>query len=290
MRERLLSLYPKAWRDRYGEEMRSLLEQTPPSTAATLDLLRGALAAHLRPLVKSAPAVRARGTIVTVLGCFIMFCFLGSGFAKTTENYDYVERVNPLLGISHSVVVIVAIVAAGALALAAAPLALASLALARRERDPAVIKLILAPPAAIAAFAGSVGLLVMWLNAHHHHPGFVGWLLLGLCVLCAAVGGFACWAASRALMRHINPPTRVFAFSVAAIALVTICMAAITVATGVFLIGIISDAPQVGAAGNGPAQLLNVTTSIAVQFVGMLGLSVVAALSGARGLRALGAL
>ncbi len=290
MRKRLVWLYPKAWRVRYGEEMCSLLDQTPPSITATLDLLRGALVAHMRPLGSSAPAVRARGTIARVLGCFIIFCFLGSGFAKTTENYDYIEHIHPLLGVSHSVIVITAIVAAGALALAAAPLALASLALARREREPAVVKLIVAPPAAIATFAGSVGLLVLWLNAHHHHAGVIGWLLLGLCALCAAAGGFACWAASRALMGHINPPTRAFAFSVVAIVIVTVCMAAITVATGVFLIGIVTGAPQVGAAGNGPAQLINVTTSIAIQFIGMLGLSVVAAVSGARGLRVMRAL
>jgi hypothetical protein len=290
MRKRLVSLYPEAWRDRYGEEMSALLDQTPPSITATLDLLLGALTEHLRPLASSAPAARARGTIAHVLGCFIIFCFFGAGFAKTTENYDYIEHVHPLLGISHSVILIAAIVAAGALALAASPLAFASVALARREREPALIKLIVTPPSAIAIFAGSVELLALWLNAHHHHAGIVGWLLLGLCVLCAAAGGFACWAASRALMRHINPPPRGLAFSVAAIALVTLCMAAIAVATCVFLIGIVTDAPQVGTAGNGPAQLINVTTSIAIQFIGMLGLSAVAAVSTARGLRSVRAL
>ena len=91
MRKRLLSLYPEAWRDRYGEEMSALLDQTPPSVTATLDLLRGALTAHLRPLASSAPGARARGTIGQVLGCFIVFWVVGSGFAKTTENYDYIR-------------------------------------------------------------------------------------------------------------------------------------------------------------------------------------------------------
>jgi hypothetical protein len=290
MRKRLVSLYPEAWRDRYGEEMCALLDQTPPSITATLNLLRGALTAHLRPLASSAPAARARGTIVHVLGCFIIFCFFGSAFAKTTENYGYTERIHPLLGISHSVIVIAAIGAACALALAAAPLALASVALARREHESALVKLIVVPPAAIAIFAGSVELLVLWLNAHHHRAGLGGWLLLGLCVLCAAAGGFACWAAPRALMRRIDLPPRAFAFSVAAIGLVTLCMTAIAVATCVFLVGIVADAPHAGAAGNGPAQLLNVTTSIAIQCTGMLGLSAVAAVSTARGLRSVRAL
>jgi hypothetical protein len=67
-------------------------------------------------------------------------------------------------------------------------------------------------------------------------------------------------------------------------------MAAVALATGLFLIGVIADAPSFGASGNGPGQLINVTTSIAIQFIGMLGLSAVAAVSAARGLRSLRAL
>ena len=158
MRRSLLSLYPEAWRERYGEEMAALLDQTAPTVAATLDLLRGALVAHVRPIAVSAAAVRARGTIACVRGCFIVFSFLGSGFAKTTENYDYTEHVHPLLGISHTVVLIAAIVAAGALALAAAPLALASLTHARQTREPALVRLIVVPPSAIAAVSAARGL------------------------------------------------------------------------------------------------------------------------------------
>jgi hypothetical protein len=77
---------------------------------------------------------------------------------------------------------------------------------------------------------------------------------------------------------------------VPAVALVALCMAAVALATGVFLVGILADAPDLGASGNGPGQLINVTTSIAIQFIGMLGLSAVAAVSAARGLRSLRAL
>ncbi|MGD0196662.1 MAG: hypothetical protein ABSC56_01965 [Solirubrobacteraceae bacterium] len=290
MRKRLLSLYPQAWRDRYGEELSALLDQTPASVTGTLDLLRGALTAHLRPLAGSAPAARARSTIARVLGCFIVFCAVGSGFAKTTENYDYTEHVHPLLGIAHTVILVAALVAAAALALAAAPLVLASLAHAWRTREPALIKLIAVPPAAIAVFAGSVGLLALWMDAHRHHAGVGGWLLVGFCLLCGATGGFACWAAPRAIMRRIDVPRSAFARSVPAIALVALCMTTVALATGVFLVGILADAPRLGASGNGPGQLINVTTSIAIQFTGMLGLSAVAAVSAARGLRSVRAL
>ena len=45
--KRLLWLYPRAWRRRYGEEMEALLEETRPTAAAVMDLLRGALDAQL---------------------------------------------------------------------------------------------------------------------------------------------------------------------------------------------------------------------------------------------------
>ncbi len=287
MRKRLLSLYPQAWRDRYGEEMSALLDKAPPSFAGTLDLVRGALAAHRRPLAGSAPATRVRGTIAGVLGCFIVFCVFGSGFAKTTEDYDYIEHVHSLLGVAHSLVLTAAIVAASALILAAAPLVQASLAQAHRTRDPTLMKLLVLPPAGISAFAGSVGLLALWLNAHHHRGGGVGWLLLGFCALCAVAGGFACWAAPRAIMRRVEIRRRAFAISVPAIALVALCMAVIALAIGVFLVGILADSPSIGAAGNGPGQLIDVTTSIAIQLAAMLALSALAGLSSARGLRSL---
>ena len=49
----LVALYPRAWRARYGPEMLALLEDRPPSARDALDLLRGALDAHLHPAIRS---------------------------------------------------------------------------------------------------------------------------------------------------------------------------------------------------------------------------------------------
>jgi hypothetical protein len=45
----LLRLYPRPWRERYGEEFEDLLAQRPPSVRHKLDIVRGALDAHLHP-------------------------------------------------------------------------------------------------------------------------------------------------------------------------------------------------------------------------------------------------
>jgi len=60
--ELLLRLYPRAWRERYGEELSALIEtQSPLGLGTWLDLLRGALAAHLHPLA-TRPALALRLT------------------------------------------------------------------------------------------------------------------------------------------------------------------------------------------------------------------------------------
>lgn len=47
--QRLVGLYPAAWRHRYGDEFLALLEDRPPSGIGTLDVLWGAIDAHLFP-------------------------------------------------------------------------------------------------------------------------------------------------------------------------------------------------------------------------------------------------
>lgn len=43
----LVRLYPRAWRRRYGAEFTALLEQQPASPGTVLDIVRGALDAHV---------------------------------------------------------------------------------------------------------------------------------------------------------------------------------------------------------------------------------------------------
>ena len=54
----LIRLYPSEWRERYGDELALLLEDRPPGPYDSLDLLLGAVDAHLH-------AVGARGAAPT---------------------------------------------------------------------------------------------------------------------------------------------------------------------------------------------------------------------------------
>lgn len=51
---RLLRLYPAAWRERYGDELIALLDDHPATISDHLDLIRGALDARLHPQVRGA--------------------------------------------------------------------------------------------------------------------------------------------------------------------------------------------------------------------------------------------
>jgi hypothetical protein len=51
----LVRLYPSAWRERYEAELVDLLAERPLSPRDAIDLVRGAIDAHLHPQVDSAP-------------------------------------------------------------------------------------------------------------------------------------------------------------------------------------------------------------------------------------------
>jgi hypothetical protein len=46
---RLVDLYPRAWRARYGDELEDLVAARPPGLGGSIDLLRGVLDAHRHP-------------------------------------------------------------------------------------------------------------------------------------------------------------------------------------------------------------------------------------------------
>lgn len=58
---RLLDLYPRRWRERYGPEMRALLDRYPVRPWTLADLLAGALRARLDHRRETKEATMARG-------------------------------------------------------------------------------------------------------------------------------------------------------------------------------------------------------------------------------------
>jgi hypothetical protein len=128
LQHRALGLYPAAFRQRYGPEMTSLIDETSPSVRALVNLLFGALRQHVRPetsLEMTLPReVRVTKSVRGVLYCWVLFIVAGLGFYKTTENDAAHAAVSGsgILPPAHLVVQALAVVAGIAIVLAVAAL------------------------------------------------------------------------------------------------------------------------------------------------------------------------
>lgn len=288
----ILLCYPLAFRRRYGEEMRALLDETPTRAATVLDLSRGALAAHLHPPASLAEVVntgdRLRASTSGVLACWVAFAAAGFGFYKTTEDHPFEAAggTHTVLGGAHLAIQILAVVASVAVLAGALPLIVVALNHARRRRS---LRMLLSLPiVAVVLFAGLTGLLV-WVahSQHSHHPStaggvaFIAWGLAGLA--CGAV----CVLASRRALFAVPVARGWLLAAFACGALVTAAMVAIALATAIYTIALSVDASGLAAKPNGPLQATNVSVSLIQQLIVMVLAGVLAAITTRRGWRAL---
>jgi len=202
--EKMVRLYPRAWRERYGEEFGAVLEERRASVSDVCDVALGALDAWLHPQVVQGRSVtfmigRLRRSILLVLWAWVGMVAAGVGFQKMTEYADFVRaaRESAPVGWAFDDVVVGAIAALAAV-LAGGILilfAVARDALDNRRRD--VLSLLCVPLLSLAVFVGYV-LVLMKIVAPHlgdpdvHDPVNVA-LFLSIVVvyLLASVAGAA---------------------------------------------------------------------------------------------------
>lgn len=290
-----LSFYPLAYRRRYGEEMRALLEDQPPRARTVLDLLRGALVAHLRPAETPAGVVeaadRVRATASGVLLCWVLFAAAGFGYYKTTEDspFSTAGHAHPLLRDAHLAVQAVALIASAAVVLGALPLILAAVARARRE--PSLWRTVALPVVPVIVF-GILTIVVVAL-AHAHSPGYHSGSTYGVATAWGIAGiacGVACVLACRAaLFATPVTPARLRA-ALSAGVLVTIAMVVIAVATAIYAIALAIDASQLASTPNGPFQVLSTIVSLVVMVAVMALAALLAATTTRRSWRVRGEL
>jgi len=291
-----LWLYPLAFKRRYGEEVRALLDQTPPRVSAVLDLLRGALLAHVRPpagladLIDSADRVRASAS--GVLACWVAFAAAGFGFYKTTEDAPFAAagHTHPLLGGVHVSVQALALAASIAVMLGALPLIVAACTHALRAQNLRL--LVSLPPLAVLLFAALTAVLVLLAHSggHAQRPSvaggvaFIAWGLAGLA--CGAV----CVLASRAALFALPPARGPLLAAFACATLIAAAMAAMALATALYTIALPFDAGHLAATANGPLQLIGTWVSLLLQLVVMLAAATLALITTRRGWHAAGRL
>ncbi|MGK2849310.1 MAG: hypothetical protein ACSLFN_00100 [Candidatus Limnocylindrales bacterium] len=108
---RLLRLYPRAWRDRYGVEMAALLESTAPDFRARIDLVRGALDAHLSR-ADAAPGRIGIAAALVAGAAWAIIAVASLGAPAPPDWPGYLVETLPLAAIGASAILVAAIAAA----------------------------------------------------------------------------------------------------------------------------------------------------------------------------------
>jgi hypothetical protein len=288
----LVRLYPRAWRERYGEEYAALLEEQPLTLLLAMDIARGAVDACLHPQWNGGhgPIVvdRMRALLLTVFCSYIAFVVAGFGFQKMTEDAEYKAAAHSslLVGLPLNLIVAGAAVALLAVVIGGLPITYRILrqGLAGRRWD--LLLYLVTPVAAFLVFVGFTLLLARVVARPAALPlvglrrfGLFGaWV--GVFLVCAAAStAAACLAVLRSEIK-----LRLYRFVFGPASATVVAMAVISLAVAAWGIGLRAAAPALFA-GNGGI----LATSTAWSWVGimivMAASTAVAAWALLRGLR-----
>lgn len=264
----LLYLCPPTLRRRYGAEMVQVFRQLCRDTFANQGAWGVALlwAPTCRDVVSDAlieygaefamswrefwMTNRLRASAIMVFCAFIAFVVVGIGYQKMTESViqSGVQAAHPTLSFSFLLMQVGAVVALLAVLIGGAPLAFAALryALAAGRRD--ILALFGVPVVSLIVLAIYFKLVAHLVFAHHpsiHGPTTLdrvyGGALIALFVLAAAVSA---WAVSQAILRA-KIGDRIMRFTRIPAIIATLAMALMLVATIVWGLGLLANAPQV---------------------------------------------
>lgn len=83
----LLRLYPRSWRERYGEEFAALISERPPSLSDRVDIVRGAVDARLHPQLAGPDQAPDRSGFAPLAGLVLLVAAVWIG-ANGPVRYD----------------------------------------------------------------------------------------------------------------------------------------------------------------------------------------------------------
>jgi hypothetical protein len=284
----LLELYPQAYRQRYGEELRAVLEEYPVTLATLFDLVLGAFDAHLRPAgLVASPPQRMRGTVSAALTLWIALSVVGAGFAKATEDFPFraAEAAHPLLGGARIAVAVLAVAGAAVVFVAGAPLAVSILRQAWQGRSPSLRRAVVIPLIALAGLAAATGVVALIANQTHGAGAGLGKLAFVLWLGIGVIAASVCALGARAAVKEAWLHPAVLALAAAGAWLLARVMVAVTVATALYAILLAVYAQGLQDLPNGPFDFAT-SVNLAVQVVAMMVISALALVTARRGLRA----
>lgn len=261
----ILRLYPRSWRERYEEEVLAMLEQHPISWQDGVDLLFGALVAHLHPeLGASGMSAQEkmrrmtcvlRSCLLTIFCAYVGFLLAGGAFEKMTESADLTEvaQTNSLMDLSFHLVVLGAFSALLAVLVGSLPIAVSVIRSALVHKRYGPLLGFAVPLLAFGVFLGTLSVLGtasrpgkhLLRTGHVFFPtGILSWVLITAAV---ASAGAICFTVT-----HSEIPGKLFRFAVPPFSLATISMGLMCAATILWGLGLHSGAPQLFASNDGP--------------------------------------
>jgi hypothetical protein len=287
-----LALYPLAYRRRYGEEMAALVEDQGASPRVVADLARGALRAHVRPepglKAGLGPDDRLRLGLSSILLCWVVFAAAGLGLYKTTEDHAFSAAADArgLLGTAHFAIQALALVCSAAVLLGAAPLVVHALRQARDRRS--VERATVLAVGCLVVFGLATAALVALANLSTAPADALAAASLAIWTVLALACGLGCALACRVGLFAITVPKDVLRASAACANVLVVGMVGISLATAVYLVALLHDAPALAGQGNGPLELASVALSLGIQLAVMVAVAVPALLGASRAWRATG--
>jgi len=219
-----LMLYPPAWRERYADEVRALLEDagTSPATAASL-AVRAAGAWVTMPRHLHDREARMRASVATVLVAWSALTGVGLVFAQLTQLQGFRAPGHPLIQWCYLIFDIALAISVLTAAAGGVPLWVQMIRLARRQgrwRELVCLSLAVVVPAAYLA-AALIALKVV------HHPEASGpWWFVAFAVLGFGAAGLSS-AGPAVALRRLTPggPAVALATAAAGVAAGTVALA-----------------------------------------------------------------
>jgi hypothetical protein len=231
----VLSLYPRRWRDRYGDEFAALLidlaDAAPwPARACLLaNAVSGALDARLNPPGGSTMPDRIRRSMATAACTAVVFAIAGAGFQKMTEYPDFqaAARQHAAIGTSFDILRIAAIVAGLAVLAGALPIAwIVIRQVVTARRTDLIRPLVLAPAAVICWLA--IVLAIVRLSGHSQVNSAANIAAVATVLLLGVTAAAACGWAAVAIVQRADLAPRLLRTEVLPMAVLSLCMAVVT--------------------------------------------------------------